>query len=260
MTVGQQVCVIMQEFIPANALKGYIDTVTVQADFTFADANLALVASYPLTDVTKAGSGALDLKKEVRNVTQGILIFGVNNQAKTGETLEYRLTYTNNGASPITNLSVSDVTPNYTTLISALDGTTPAGLTACLKNTPANPAPTNAAVACSAVQAVGSTGPVAYNFTGFLSPLDTGTVLFRVKVDQRVRVSGLAGWQVSRLKGSESYLIHLHLPQRFGLWPPLAQEDSSKLSTDIRNGHGKQKSHCFTVAFFILTFDALRSV
>ena len=181
-TAGQQVCVIVQEFIPANALNGYLDTVTVQADFTFAGANPALVVSYQLTDVTKAGSGALDLKKEVRNVTQNILVFGVNNQAKTGETLEYRITYTNNGASPITNLSVSDVTPNFTTFISAVDGTTPASLTACQKNTPANALPV-VAVACAAAQATGGTGTINFKYTGSLNPGATGSVLFQVRVD-----------------------------------------------------------------------------
>ena len=182
---GQQVCVIMQEFIPATAANGYIDTVTVQATFTFAGANPALVASYTLTDVTKAGSGALDLLKEVRNVTQGILVFGVNNQAKTGETLEYRISYTNNGASPITSLALGDTTPAYTTFMSAVEGTTPAtpaSLTACQKNTPANALPV-VAVTCATVQPTGGTGTINFKYTGPLNPGGTGTLLFQVKVD-----------------------------------------------------------------------------
>ena len=184
-TAGQQVCVIVQEFIPANALNGYLDTVTVQADFTFAGANPALVASYTLTDVTKAGSGALDLKKEVRNVTAQIAqtaVFGVNNQAKTGETLEYRITYTNNGASPITNLAIGDTTPAYTSFMSAVEGTTPASLTACQKNTPANVLPV-VAVACAAAQATGGTGTINFKYTGPLNPGATGSVLFQMRVN-----------------------------------------------------------------------------
>ncbi|MFM9426038.1 putative repeat protein (TIGR01451 family) [Variovorax sp. GrIS 2.14] len=180
-TAGQQVCVIMQEFIPATALNGYINTVKVQADFTFTNAAPALTASYQVTDVTKVGSSALDLKKQVRNVTQSG-VFGVNNQAKSGEMLEYQITYTNNGASAITNLTINDATPAYTTFLSALAGTTPATLTACQKQTPANALPA-AAVVCPAAQSVGGTGAISFQFSGPLNPGATGTVLFRVTVN-----------------------------------------------------------------------------
>ena len=153
----------------------------MQADFTYTNAAPALAASYQVTDVTTAGSGALELKKEVRNAMQGA-VFGINNQAKSGQTLEYRITYTNNGASAITNLAISDATPSYTSFISGVDGTTPASLSACQKRTPAN-APPAAAVACSATQAVGGTGTISFQFTGPLNPGGTGNVLFRVKVD-----------------------------------------------------------------------------
>ena len=75
----------------------------------------------------------------------------MNNQAKSGDTLEYRITYTNNGESPITGLSLSDATPPYTTFVSALapaSNTSTTLGTSCLKQTPANPTPV-ATVACS---------------------------------------------------------------------------------------------------------------
>ena len=178
---GQQLCVIIQEFIPATALNGYVNTVKVQADFTFTNAAPGLSASYQATDVTTVGSGALALSKQVRNFTQGA-VFGINNQAKSGETLEYSITYTNNGAAPITNLVINDTTPAYTTFISALDGTRPASLSACQKTTPANALPA-ATVACAAAQAVGGTGAISFQFTGPLNPGGTGNLLFQVKVD-----------------------------------------------------------------------------
>ena len=178
---GQQVCIVMQEFIPATAQNGYVNTVKLEADFNFTNAAPTLSASYQVTDVTTVGSNALDLKKEVRNVTQGG-VFGVNNQAKSGETLEYRISYTNNAAAPISTLAINDTTPAYSTFVSALLESTPVTLTACAKNTPANPLPA-ATVACPTAQAVGGTGPLDWKFTGSLAPGGTGAVLFQVKVN-----------------------------------------------------------------------------
>ncbi|WP_307598099.1 beta strand repeat-containing protein [Variovorax boronicumulans] len=178
---GQNVCIVMQEFIPANAANGSNNQSTVQASFDFTNAGPALSASYTVLDTTTVSNSALELKKEVRNVTQGAG-FGVNNQAKSGETLEYRVTYTNNGTTPISGMTVNDTTPQYTSFVAAQAGTTPASLTACSKNTPANalPAP---AVACAASQAAGGTGGLRWSFTGSLAPGATGAVLFSVKVD-----------------------------------------------------------------------------
>ena len=171
----------MQEFIPLSAPLGHTNTATVQASFTFTNASPALSATYSVTDVTTSGSGALDLTKEVRNVTTGGA-FGLNNQAKSGETLEYRITYINNGVDPISSLSVTDATPNHTTFVSASNGTTPAALTSCQKQTPANPAPA-ATVACDAAQTSGGTGPVSLRYVGSVGPGAIGVVLFQVKVD-----------------------------------------------------------------------------
>jgi uncharacterized repeat protein (TIGR01451 family) len=178
---GQNVCLVMQEFIPANAANGSTNRSTVQASFDFTNAGPVLSASYTLVDITTVSNSALELKKEVRNVTQGAS-FGVNNQAKSGETLEYRVTYTNNGMTPITGMTVNDATPQYTSFVAAQAGTTPASLTACSKNTPANATPAPA-VACAVAQTAGGTGGLRWAFTGSLAPGGTGTVLFSVKVD-----------------------------------------------------------------------------
>ena len=176
-----KVCVIVQEFIPANAPLGASNKAKVQADFTYTNASPSLSASFTLDDTTTVSSVALELKKEVRNVTQSGS-FGINNQAKSGETLEYRITYTNNGDAPIRSLVVNDTTPGYTTFVSATAGTTPSTLTGCTKRTPANAAPA-ALAACADVQAVGGTGAIEWKFVGSIAPGGTGTVLFQVKVD-----------------------------------------------------------------------------
>ena len=180
-TAGQSVCVIVVEFVSGSASLGAKNDASVQAAFTFANAAPTLSANYTLHDVTTVGNSALDLKKEVRNVTQSGT-FGAANQAKSGEVLEYRITYSNNAPSQITDLVLSDTTPAYTTYVSSNTGTTPASLTACVKNTPANPAP-GAAVACSAAQAIGGTGAISWTFTGPLQPGGSGEVLFQVKVN-----------------------------------------------------------------------------
>ncbi|QOF77549.1 beta strand repeat-containing protein [Variovorax sp. 38R] len=183
-TAGQTVCVIVQEFIPATAQPGYSNDAKVQANFTLTNSLPApqLSATYTLDDITTVSTSALELKKEVRNVTQGATTFTINNQAKSGETLEYRVTYTNNGTTPIGNLTVNDATPAYTTFVSSTVGITPATLTACRKTTPANPAPA-ATVACDVGQAAGGSGPVSWIFAGTINPGATGAVLFQVKVD-----------------------------------------------------------------------------
>ena len=180
---GQQLCVIVQKFIPASAQAGYSNDATIQASFSYGNASPALPdASYTLNDLTNVGAGSLELKKEVRNVTQGVVVFGINNQAKSGETLEYRISYTNNAPAPISNLMVNDTTPVYTTFVASSTVTTPATLMGCTKNTPANPTPTPA-VSCAAAQAPGGTGAVNWKFSGVLDPGGTGDVLFQVKVD-----------------------------------------------------------------------------
>ena len=180
-SASQVVCVVMQEFIPATAQLRYTNDVRLSADFSFTNAAPALNATYTLDDVTTVSSSALDLKKEVRNVTRSEA-FGVRNQAKTGEVLEYRITYTNNGISPITSFKVNDTTPAFTAFVSATAGTTPSTLTGCTKTTPANASPAPA-VGCASGQAAGGTGAVGWTFTGPLEPGATGLVLFQIMVN-----------------------------------------------------------------------------
>ncbi len=177
-----RVCVIVKQFIPAAAPLGAHNKVVVQAEFDYANASPALNGRYTLQDITTVSDVALELRKEVRNVTQGVLTFGLNNRAKPGETLEYRITYTNNGDAPIRNLAVNDITPAYTSFVGATAGETPATLTGCMKNTPANAAPAPA-VACTEAQPAGKAGPVDWRFNGFVAPGGSGSVLFQIKVD-----------------------------------------------------------------------------
>lgn len=180
-TAGQNVCVVVQEFIPANAQAGDTGKRTVEASFVFTNASPGLSASYLALDTTTVSSTALELRKEVRNATKD-LPFGLNNEARSGEVLEYRIIYTNTGPTPIGGLTVNDTTPVYTSFAGSLEETTPATLTGCTKHTPANPFPAPA-VACATAQAVGGTGGMNWKFNGQLAPGGTGAVRFRVTVN-----------------------------------------------------------------------------
>ena len=108
--------------------------------------------------------------------------WGVSNQAKSGEVLEYRITYTNNSAAPLTKVILNDAVPAYTTFHSATAGPVPTGAGSCTMNTPVNPLPA-AAVPCSPQQTGSGTGTLQWAFGGTLSPTATGFVQFRVLVD-----------------------------------------------------------------------------
>ncbi|PLC04274.1 hypothetical protein CY658_19890 [Variovorax sp. RO1] len=180
-TAGKNVCVVLQLFVPGHALDGYRNDASVQANFTFTNALPGLTASYVVHDTTTVSAMALELKKEVRNVSRAGP-FGLNNDARSGETLEYRITYINNGATPISGLTVNDATPVYTSFAGSQEDTTPATLTGCTKHTPANPAPAPA-VACITTQSAGGAGPMDWKFVGQLAPGGTGAVRFRVTVN-----------------------------------------------------------------------------
>ena len=179
--VGDQICLIMKEFVPPGAPLGATNLVPVKASFAYTGASSIPPTLYTRQDLTTVSSASVDLKKAVRNVTLdgvGAPNWQVSNTAKAGETLEYRIIYTNNGTSPISALVVNDTTPAYTTFVSASAGTLPPSLLTCTKTTP-----TATAVSCSSFDTPGGTGGVEFKFTGSLAPSSSGAVTFKVKLD-----------------------------------------------------------------------------
>jgi hypothetical protein len=79
----------------------------------------------------------------------------------------------------LSQLTIHDATPAYTSFVNASAASTPATLSACLKTTPATATP----VTCSASDAPGGHGAVGWQFTGDLAPGATGSVLFKVLMD-----------------------------------------------------------------------------
>jgi large repetitive protein len=160
LNAGDQVCVIVKEFVPAGLPIGAQNLVTVTAAFTYTNATPALNALLTRTDTTivgNASSAGLKLVKSV-NLTSAL----------PGATLIYTITYRNDSSGPLSTLTVSDTTPAFTSFVSAACGTTPANLTACTVST--NPI-------------VGGTGGIAWTFTGTLAPGSQGSVTFSVLVN-----------------------------------------------------------------------------
>ena len=164
---GDAVCIVIKEFVPAGAPYSANNVITVTATFTPASGP---VANYTRTDTTTVGSpggAGLTLNKTVRNVTTSGSA-GTANAAKSGETLEYTVTYSNNSAGPLATIMVHDATPAFTAFVSASCGAPlPANVTAC--NVTTQPAG-------------GAAGGIAWTLSGSLASTQSGTVTFRVTV------------------------------------------------------------------------------
>ena len=172
-TAGQTLCLIVKQFVPAGAGQGAQNSVTLNAAFTYTNASPALaVNTLSAIDITTVGqAGDLSLAKLVSNITQA-LPAATSVNASPGDTLEYKLTATNNGTQPLSTLFVNDSTTAFTGFVSAacpLPAALPAGITAC---------------AVTTQPAVGAQGALKWTFTGSLAPSAQLIVTYRVKVDQ----------------------------------------------------------------------------
>ena len=167
-----QVCLLVRQFVPAEAGQGATRTVIPRAVFSYGGG----IPDQTLTvqDITtvSAGSTGLELIKAVDQA-----------QASRGATLTYTLTFVNHSAKPITNLSINDATPPYTGFLAATWAGTPASLGTCTKTTPVATGGVGCAVTTGENPAGQVTGPIRWGFTGTLNPGDTGIVTFQVRID-----------------------------------------------------------------------------
>jgi uncharacterized repeat protein (TIGR01451 family) len=153
---GQQVCVLVKEFVPATAPLGAQNVVAVTASFTYANAAPGIAVVLTRTDTTTVARAGLLLVKSVSSA-----------QALPGAALVYTLSYTNNSSEALANLVIRDATPAFTTHVSAGCPAPPSGLTC---------GPLTAPVP-------GATGPIVWSFGGVLNPGASGTVTFTVLVN-----------------------------------------------------------------------------
>jgi uncharacterized repeat protein (TIGR01451 family) len=169
-TAGQKLCLIVKQFVPAGAAAGAQNSITLNAAFSYTNANPALASSLTAQDITTVGPpGALVLSKLVSNLTQGGAA-ATTVSATPGDTLQYTLTAVNNGTQALNTLVVSDATPAFTTFVSAAcPATLPSGINTC---------------SVSTKPAAGASGSLQWTFTGSLAPSARFTVTYQVKVNQ----------------------------------------------------------------------------
>ena len=157
-TAGQNLCILVRDFIPVTAPFNAQNQNTVTAAFTYTGASPPLSTNIARTDLTTVGNpttAGLTLVKTVDKAT-----------ALPGETLMYTVTYHNTSSEPLNNIVISDSTPAYTTFVSAPVPQLPPNLTAVNTTAPA----------------VGATGSIRWTFTGTLGPSQSGAITFTVTV------------------------------------------------------------------------------
>ena len=168
MSAGQKICLILKVLVPAGAVPGAQSSAAVSAAFSYSNASPTLAATLTASDVTTVASpAALALTKVVSDLTTGSSAATADN-ANPGDTLQYTLTVTNNGAQPVSALVINDATPAFTTFVSAAcPATLPAGVTSCT---------------VSAQPVAGASGQVQWTFGGALGASASLAVTYQVKV------------------------------------------------------------------------------
>lgn len=162
---GESVCLVVRDLVPQSASIGMSNQHQLSATLVVTEgAGYAWPAVVNL-DVTTVGaeSGAgLTLTKAVRNLTTGSA-WDTAGQALPGQTLQYRLSFRNDTASPITTMQVHDFLPAYAVFVGAACGSMPAGLACSVTQSPS---------------AGATTGAIRWTFTGALAPGAAGEVTF----------------------------------------------------------------------------------
>jgi uncharacterized repeat protein (TIGR01451 family) len=165
---GERVCIVVRDFIPANAPLNAQNAIAVTATFTPAGGGAAqTITRSDLTTVGAAGTSGLLLAKTVRNLTTGGAA-GTSNVAASGQTLEYTVSYSNPGPASVSTIVINDATPAFTRFVSAACTLPlPASLSACVVSTQ---------------PAANAGGAIVWTLDGALAPGAGGSVSFRVTV------------------------------------------------------------------------------
>jgi uncharacterized repeat protein (TIGR01451 family) len=155
-SANSTICLIVKQFVPANATQGAFNVVTVSSSFIYDVLVPTVTEVLSRTDTTTVGVGGtstLSLHKAVDKAT-----------ALPGETITYTITYSNNGTEAISNIVINDSVPAFTeNPIATCVMPLPANLTLC---TPTINAP-----------------QIQWNMTGILAPSQQGQVRFSVTLD-----------------------------------------------------------------------------
>lgn len=165
---AEQICLVQRVYAPANASMGAQHNVQLQASFsvTLADNSQITGSSASRQDTTLLGSAGLSMQKGVRTVAScpstasDTGSFVTQNQAQSGNYLEYEITYRNNSSKNLVNVSIKDSIPSGTVYQSIVCSVNP-GLSC-------TPSHTN--------------GTLLWQTNGTLSPNQQGKVRFCVQV------------------------------------------------------------------------------
>jgi uncharacterized repeat protein (TIGR01451 family) len=155
---GQEVCLLVKEFVPASAALNAQNSVTITANMSTTFSAAAVNFSYIHHDVTTVGqptSAGLVLVKSVNTTS-----------ALPGSSLVYTIAYTNNSSGALSSVVINDMTPAYTLYQSSSCGILPLNFSGCSVTAPS----------------VGAVGAIIYTFTGTLAPTKSGAVTFTVQV------------------------------------------------------------------------------
>lgn len=173
-TQGQEVCMVTRVLAPVSAQSGHSHSLPVRAEIRLSNSSLRV--TFTVSSQTRVSNSAVQLRKEVRNLTAGQSTWSENNQGRPGDELEYRISFTNMGAAPVSDLEVHDATGPWTTLVSASADSVPPGIS-CEMVVP----PNGSRGPC--VPGGRGKGNISWYFTGPLLPQSSGSVLYRVKID-----------------------------------------------------------------------------
>jgi uncharacterized repeat protein (TIGR01451 family) len=173
-TAGQDVCIIVKEYLPF--LDGAQDVITVTATFTYVGCALCLPTVQTVTDTSLVGQTDLFLKKQICEDTSldpppcDTPVTKSTNQMPPGSEVVYRITYTNVSASPLNNVMVKDMIPSFTKFKT--------GSATC-----ATPLPPNITLCTPSTPPPLGTGPISWTLTGVLQPGASSYVEFTVIID-----------------------------------------------------------------------------
>jgi uncharacterized repeat protein (TIGR01451 family) len=168
-SAGQQICILVKEFAPANSPINATNNVTVTARFDYSNSTLP-PANLTVTDLTTVVQSGLTLLKYVDKAS-----------AKPGDTLIYTITYVNTGLSQLTNIVISDNIPTFTSLTAPLSSSVCCvGPTGDCLGTPATTYPPS----ISGCTTVTTSSAVSWILSGTLEQGASGQVKFSVKIDQ----------------------------------------------------------------------------
>ncbi|MEE9381590.1 MAG: DUF11 domain-containing protein, partial [Hyphomonadaceae bacterium] len=177
LAAGEQVCLLVRASVTAGVPDGAVLNYGLEAASTYSGTAKTLTLSNS-DRLTVSSAGGLILKKEVCNATISVcdLVagtgFGLTNSGAPGDTLLYRITFSNPGPDAIDDVRIADATPPYSALTANAPSivTQPTGLT-CTLAVPATPA-------------AGYSGVLSWDCPGAMNSGASGTVGFEISIDQ----------------------------------------------------------------------------